>query len=74
VRAGRNSLKGSDAVRSSSVETWLDRYVIGQAIAGRHMFERQYNIPPARVVIVCPRSDAALEWVCGRQSILVRMV
>jgi hypothetical protein len=67
-------LKGCDTVRSSSVETWLDRYVIGQAIAGRHMFERQCNVPPARIVIVCPHGDAALESVCGRQSIFVRML
>ncbi len=54
------------------VKTRLDRYVIGQAIAGRHIFERQYKVRPARVVILCAYGDAALEWVCGRESILVR--
>lgn len=56
------------------VKAWLNRYVIGQAIAGRRMFERQYKVRPSRVVILCRRGrgDGALEWVCKRERIVVR--
>jgi hypothetical protein len=54
------------------VKLWLDRYVIGQAIAGRAMFKRQYRIKPSCVVILCSHGDSALKWVCEREGIVVR--
>jgi hypothetical protein len=62
------------AVELIEVKTWLGRYVIGQAIAGRHMFERQYKVCPRRVVILCAHGDTALEWVCKRENILVKRI
>ena len=56
------------------VKTGLDRYVIGQAIAGRHMFRRHYKVKPARVVILCRYGDTALEWVCKRENIFVEQL
>ena len=56
------------------VKTQLNRYVIGQAIAGRRMFERQYGVTPSRVVIVVAAGDPALEWVCSKEGIEVEIL
>lgn len=39
---------------------------IGQVIAGPDLFQKQYGVAPAKLVIVCAGGDAALEWVCER--------
>ena len=49
----------------------LNRTAIGQIIAGHDLFAKQYGVTPDRLVIVCARSDAALEWVCAQRGIVV---
>ena len=49
----------------------LNRPAIGQIIAGRDMFKEQYDGKNVRMVIVCSKGDAALEWVCKNQGIKV---
>jgi len=56
------------------VKASLNRTAIGQAIAGRRMFERQYGVVPRRTVILCRTSDAALAWVCEQEGIEVTSV
>jgi hypothetical protein len=51
----------------------LNRTAIGQAIAGRLMFQRQYGVIPKRTVILCRASDSALTWVCEQENIDVEM-
>lgn len=55
------------------VKRWLNRLVIGQIIAGRDMFGREYGTDARRSVIICAESDTALEWVCQRHEIFVQI-
>lgn len=56
------------------VKASLNRPVIGQAIAGRDMFERDYDPRTVEPVVVCGTGDPALEWVCRRNGIRVEIV
>ena len=56
------------------VKSSLNRPVIGQAIAGRDMFERDYGPRTVEPVVVCGTGDPALEWVCRRNGIRVEIV
>ena len=56
------------------VKSNLNRPVIGQAIAGRDMFERDYGTLTVEPVVVCGSGDPALEWVCRRNGIRVEIV
>ena len=56
------------------VKQSLGRPVIGQAIAGRDMFERDYGPRTTEPVVVCGGGDPALEWVCRRNGIRVEIV
>lgn len=56
------------------VKQSLNRPVIGQAIAGRDMFERDYEPRTVEPVIICGSGDSALEWVCRRNGIRVEIV
>jgi hypothetical protein len=53
------------------VKQKLNRPVIGQVIAGRDMFQEQYDGKNVKMVIVCSKGDSALEWVCKKQGIKV---
>jgi hypothetical protein len=64
----------SEAVELVEVKNSLNRAVIGQVIAGRHMYTRQYGGTVVRAVVVCKQSDSALEWVCGREGIAIEVV
>ena len=55
------------------VKRSLNRTAIGQVVAGRRMFERQYGARPT-VAVVCAASDSALEWVCSEEAIAVHVV
>lgn len=68
-----------DIVRDRHVEVIevkqsLGRPVIGQAIAGRDLFERDYNPSTTEPVVVCGSGDPALEWVCRRNGVRVEIV
>lgn len=56
------------------VKSSLNRPVIGQAIAGRDMFKRDYEPRTVEAVAVCGSGDPALEWVCRRNGIRVEVV
>ena len=56
------------------VKLSLNRGAIGQAIAGRHMFQRQYGVAPGCTTILCRFSDSALAWVCEQEKIRVEVV
>ena len=56
------------------VKPRLNRSAIGQMVAGRAMFGRQYRVTIDRSVIVCAQSDAALAWVCGQEGITVEVI
>lgn len=56
------------------VKQSLGRPVIGQAIAGKDLFERDYNPNTAEAVVVCGRGDPALEWVCRQNRVRVEIV
>ncbi|ERH09518.1 MAG: hypothetical protein J07HX64_01276 [halophilic archaeon J07HX64] len=52
----------------------LNRPVIGQAIAGRDMFKRDYEPRTVEPVVVCGSGDLTLEWMCRRNGIRVEIV
>ena len=56
------------------IKSSLNRPVIGQAIAGRDMFERDYGPQTIEPVVVCETGDPALEWVCRQNGIRVEIV
>lgn len=56
------------------VKRKLNRWAVGQIIAGADMFERQYKVKPDRSIIVCTKGDSALEWVCEKRGIAVEIV
>ena len=68
-----NALRAS-AVELIEVKPRLNRGSIGQIIAGRLMFGRQYRVTIGRSVIICGVGDTALEWVCGQEGISVEVV
>jgi hypothetical protein len=61
-------------VETIEVKQSLGRPVIGQAIAGRDLFERDYNPNTAEAVVICERGDPALEWVCRQNRVRVEMI
>ncbi len=56
------------------VKRKLNRLVIGQIIVGVDMFQHQYQPHEITSVIVCAEGDPALEWVCERRQIQVRIL
>ena len=68
-----NAIKGARPVLIE-VKTTLNRTAIGQAIAARHMFIRQYHVQPSRVLILCSLGDSALEWVCRQEDVGVDII
>lgn len=68
----RDILEGRH-VEVIEVKQSLNRPVIGQAIAGRDMFQRDYQPASIEPVVVCGESDPALEWVCRRNGIRVEI-
>lgn len=56
------------------IKEWLCRDVIGQVVAGREMFSKQYGAKAIRSVVLCRVSDPALKWVCDRLDIRVEIV
>ncbi len=51
----------------------LGRYIIGQVIAGVDMLRRQYQPKEIIPVILCIEGDPAMEWVCQKQGVVVKM-
>gem|GEM_PF-2638684 len=47
---------------------YLDRYLFGQLIAGRDIFERQFGRRPD-LLALCRRSDPAMEWVYAKHDV-----
>ena len=66
----RDDLKQSRSVEIIEVKSSLNRPVIGQALAGIDMFEREYGVE-GKPVVVCGKNDTALEWVCQKRNIRV---
>lgn len=64
----------SFAVELIEAKPSLNRGAMGQIIAGRDMFRRQYGVAAQRSVIVCGSTDGALAWACGQQGIDVEVV
>lgn len=56
------------------VKQSLGRPVIGQAIAGRDMFQRDYAPGTVEPVVVVGSGDPALEWVCRKNGVRVEIV
>jgi hypothetical protein len=52
----------------------LNRGVIGQAIAGRDLFRRDYAPATVEPVALCQNHDSALAWVCRRNGIRVEIL
>lgn len=65
---------GDRHVEVIEVKQTLNRPVIGQAIAGRDLFERDYDPGTVEPVVVCGSGDPALEWICRRNGIRVEIV
>ena len=61
--------------RSSTdlIEVKVKRHhtAIGHMIAGHDRCSEPYGVCPVRLTIVCGVGDAALEWVCQRQGMIV---
>ena len=79
VRFGDHREEFCQVIRDKPVELIevkekLDRFVIGQVIAGADMFKRQYGTDTVEPVILCGEGDPALEWVCQQRGILVQVV
>ena len=69
----KTELKHSQSVEIIEVKATLNRPVIGQALAGIDMFEREYGVK-GKPVVVTGKNDSALEWVCQRREIRVVIV
>jgi hypothetical protein len=62
----------SEPLELIEVKRSLNRPVIGQVIAGRHIYTRQYGGTVVRSVVVCGQSDSALKSVCQDKILLSR--
>lgn len=49
----------------------LNRLVIGQVLAAEDLFTVQYQVPKVHLVILCNKTDSAMEWVCQKRNIKV---
>jgi hypothetical protein len=56
------------------VKRALTRGAIGQAIAARRLFERNYKVAAQKISVVCARADGALRWVCEQEGIGVIVI
>lgn len=73
-RAQLQDIVNDRHVEVIEVKNSLTRPVIGQAIAGRDMFERDYQPRTIEPVVVVGNGDPALEWVCRKNGIRVELV
>lgn len=64
----------NQSVELIEVKRKLNRFVIGQVIAGYDMFEREYNPQDIEMVILCVEADPAMEWVCKKRNIKVEII
>lgn len=53
------------------VKRSLNRLVLGQALAAEDLFPVQYGVPKVQIVIICRKTDSAMEWVCQKRNIKV---
>lgn len=70
-KLGQQLHVSSRGIELIEVKRRLNRGGIGQAVAAREMFERQYGARPSRVTIVCEATDPGLAWVCRRMGIVI---
>ena len=66
----RKLIKGK-TVEAIEVDDDLNRWVIGQAVVGKHMLEIQYEVYAAIPVVVCKVRDEPLEQACARLGVKV---
>lgn len=64
----------SNCIELIEAKEKLNRFVIGQVIAGVDMFQRQYKPKEITQTIVCAKGDPALEWVCSKRNIKIEIV
>jgi len=70
-RAFVASLSSSGTPWLIEAKVKLNRPVIGQIIVGADLFEKQYGVKPAKLIILCRTGDDALEWACKKRGIEV---
>ena len=58
-------------VEAIEVDDGLNRWVIGQAVVGKHMLEIQYGVHAAIPVVACKVRDEPLEKACARLGVWV---
>jgi malate/lactate dehydrogenase len=69
-----------DSVKNKVVEIIeikekLSRYVFGQTVAGRDMFEEQFESSNVVIsTILCMKGDPAMEWVCEKHGVEVNII
>jgi hypothetical protein len=66
----RKRIEGK-TVEAIEVDYDLNRWVIGQAVVGKHMLEIQYGVHAAIPVVVCKVRDEPLEQACARLGVKV---
>lgn len=63
----------TDSIELIEIKQKLSRYIIGQVIAGVDMFEYEYNFENIIPKIICAEGDPALEWVCEKRDIIIKI-
>jgi hypothetical protein len=63
-------LSTSTAIELIEAKKKLNRLVIGQAVVGKVMFERQYQ-KPVLPVVLCKINDSAMQWACKQLGVEV---
>jgi len=58
-------------VEAIEVDDDLNRWVIGQAVVGKHMLEIRYGVYAAIPVVVCKVRDESREQACARLGVKV---
>lgn len=64
-------LKNIGQIEVIEIKKTLNRLVIGQAIVGTDMIQREYGDIDIQPVIICSQSDPGMEWVCEKRGIKV---
>lgn len=56
------------------VKERLNRYLIGQLLAGHDLFKADYSPKKIKLVALCQTSEPGLEWVCKNRKIKIEIL
>ncbi len=68
-----NDVSGASHIQLIEVKKKINRLVVGQALVGKVMFEKQYD-KSVQPVVLCNILDSAMKWSCEQLGVAVEII